>query len=540
MSFVEGVRNYSVVVIGGRATGVGVFRDLCMRGVNTLLVEQKDLAYGTSSRFHGLLHSGGRYAVKDPESAKECREENLLLRSLAKHCIEETEGYFVRLPEDDAAFEQKWLAACMQLGIEEVPIEPQMATVLEPGLSPRIISAYRVPDAAIDGFRLVWQNTVSARKYGGTVRTYTRVIDIKSSNGCVDGITVQNTLTGEVENIGCSFIVNAAGSWAAKVAGLAGIRVEVKPDKGTLLAFNHRFTSRIINRLRPPSDGDIFVPHGSVTILGTTSSPANGPEDMMVSTAEVNRLLDIGKELFEALPKYRILRAFAGTRPLYSVDTGTTGREVSRNFTIIDHSLAGLAVIATIVGGKFTTYRLMAEKMTDFVCKKLSITAQCRTRTEPLLEDAASGVITEGRKLFPAYSFDQAASRLGAELAVVLEAIKADKAKQHVCECEMVTLAEIELAAKDETSFSLEDIRRKTRLGMGTCQGAFCGFRSIGAVMSREICGQRNTVETIQDFLQSRWAGIRPVLWGGQLREAELMRGIYEATLNIDGEIKNE
>ena len=97
----------TVVVIGGGATGTGIFRDLAMRGVDVVLLEQKDLAYGTSSRFHGLLHSGGRYAVKDAEAARECIEENKLLRTVAKHCVEETEGLFVRLPEDDEAFEHK-------------------------------------------------------------------------------------------------------------------------------------------------------------------------------------------------------------------------------------------------------------------------------------------------------------------------------------------------------------------------------------------------------------------------------------------------
>ncbi|MBP2664838.1 MAG: glycerol-3-phosphate dehydrogenase, anaerobic, subunit [Firmicutes bacterium] len=81
----------TVVVIGGGATGVGILRDLSMRGIKTVLVEQKDLAYGTSSRFHGLLHSGGRYAVKDAESAQECIEENTILRKVARYAVEETE-----------------------------------------------------------------------------------------------------------------------------------------------------------------------------------------------------------------------------------------------------------------------------------------------------------------------------------------------------------------------------------------------------------------------------------------------------------------
>ncbi|WP_371371984.1 anaerobic glycerol-3-phosphate dehydrogenase subunit GlpA [Sporomusa aerivorans] len=531
----------TVLIIGGGATGVGILRDLAMRGVKAILVEQKDLAYGTSSRFHGLLHSGGRYAVKDAESAQECIEENMILRKIARHAVEETEGLFVRLPEDDEQFEAAWVAACAKVGIPATPLTPAEAVRLEPQLTSRLVSAYRVPDSAIDGFRLVWQNVMSARRFGGQALTYTEVIAIEHVNNQVVGVKVRNTLTGETRSIACDYIVNAAGSWVGQVAHLAGIDVHVQPDRGVLIAFNHRFTSRVVNRLRPPSDGDIFVPHGSITILGTTSSPASRPDDTIPRTAEVTQLLKIGQPLFEDIYNYRILRTFAGTRPLYSADPSAAGRAASRNFTIIDHEQDGLKGMATIVGGKLTTYRLMAEKMADKVCAKLGVTAECRTAAEPLLEEAPAAVIQGAKRFFPAYSVNQAVSRLGPKLTEVVKAMEASPAKrQLLCECEMVTLAEVEAMAADETSHSLEDVRRKTRMGMGTCQGAFCGFRSVGVAATNELITSKDAPGLIEDFLEARWNGIRPVLWGNQLREAELMRGIYAAALNIDGAVKHE
>lgn len=92
------------------------------------------------------------------------------------------------------------------------------------------------------------------------------------------------------------------------------------------MAFNHRFTSRVINRLRKASDGDIFVPHGSITILGTTSKKTDKPDDTVPDTAEVHELLDIGRVLFPEIDSYRILRTFAGTRPLYTADPSAEGR----------------------------------------------------------------------------------------------------------------------------------------------------------------------------------------------------------------------
>lgn len=532
----------TVVIIGGGATGVGILRDLAMRGVDVLLLEQRDMVYGSSSRYHGLLHSGGRYAVKDAAAGKECIEENTILRKIGKHCVEATEGFFIRLPEDDEAFEEKWVEGCRTVGIPAIPISLEEAWRLEPNLTRRIRSVYRVPDAAIDGFRMAWQNIASARRYGGRVRTYSEVIAIEQSNHQITGVKVKSFLTGSIETIACDFIVNAAGSWAGKIAGLAGIQVHVQPDRGTLLAFNHRLSSRIINRLRPASDGDIFVPHGSITILGTTSSPAESPEDNLPSTQEVLAMMKIGEDTFENLGQYRLLRAFTGTRPLYSADPSAKGRGASRNFVILDHAKDNLLGFASIVGGKFTTYRLMAEKMSDLVCRYLKITTPCRTAEEPLVEDASPKLLAKARQYFPAYGTELAASRLGGErLEKVVNSMEQDPEKrQLVCECENVTLAEIEEAAQDSTSHSLSDVRRKTRMGMGTCQGAFCTFRSVGAVDRQNLAWGQNTNDLLKEFLQGRWNGIRPILWGHVLREMELTRGIYEGMLNINGVIDNE
>ena len=105
------MESYDAIVIGGGATGTGVLRDLAMRGIKALLLEQRDLAHGSSSRFHGLLHSGGRYAVKDPEAAWECIAENAVLRRIAPYCLEAQEGMFVRAGGDDEGYTARWLQA---------------------------------------------------------------------------------------------------------------------------------------------------------------------------------------------------------------------------------------------------------------------------------------------------------------------------------------------------------------------------------------------------------------------------------------------
>ena len=526
-----------VVVIGGGATGTGILRDLSMRGIPALLVEKADLASGSSSRFHGLLHSGARYVVNDPEAAKECIAENTILRRIGRFCVEETEGYFVRTAEDDPEFARRWLAACCECGIEATEIAVAEARLREPNLTPDAVAVYRVPDSAVDGFRLVWHNVMSARRHGGDVRTYCRVTGIESENGKITGVALVNSKTGEKETVHCDFVINATGSWAGEVAALAGLAVPVTPDRGTLLAFNHRFTSRVINRLRKPGDGDIFVPHGSIVIFGTTSIPTTRPDDTTPTSGEILSLIATGAPLFPKIRDYRILRAFAGTRPLYTPDA-STGRAATRNFVLIDHAGEGFSGMITITGGKLTSYRLMAEKTVDFAARHLGVAEPCRTAHESIIPGPGRDLTARAKSIFPVAGMQLATARLGDDLERAVRNAEQDPWKKLLlCECELVTLSEFETVAGEPTSHSLGDIRRRTRLGMGTCQGSFCALRATIALAENALLPGMPPQDLFRQFLQERWHGIRPLLWGCQLREIELERGIYGATLNIDGTV---
>ena len=98
-----------VIIIGGGATGAGIARDCALRGINCILLERRDIATGATGRNHGLLHSGARYAVNDQESAEECIKENKILRNIARHCVDETEGLFITLPEDSLDYQKTFI-----------------------------------------------------------------------------------------------------------------------------------------------------------------------------------------------------------------------------------------------------------------------------------------------------------------------------------------------------------------------------------------------------------------------------------------------
>jgi glycerol-3-phosphate dehydrogenase len=163
---------YDALVIGGGATGGGAALDLALRGLRVALIERHDLTDGTSGRYHGLLHSGGRYAARDPESARECIEENRILRRIVPHAIEDTGGFFITTPDDDPAFADKWLAACRACDIEAEEISVSQMLAEEPALNPATSRAFRVPDASCDSFDVLTALGAALATHNGAVLTY--------------------------------------------------------------------------------------------------------------------------------------------------------------------------------------------------------------------------------------------------------------------------------------------------------------------------------------------------------------------------------
>lgn len=515
-----------VVVIGGGATGAGALRDLAMRGLSALLVERGDFTSGTSGRYHGLLHSGARYVESDPISARHCAEENAVLRRIAPATIEPTGGYFVATPDDPDDYLDRFPAACAAAGIEAEPIALDELFGAEPLLSRQIRAAYRVPDAALEPWELVDANLASAREHGADAWRYHEVIGFeRSAEGAVTAVRVLDALAGEERTIACRAVVSAAGAWAGKVAKLAGADLEMSPGKGSMLILNRRLTSAVVNRLAPPGDGDILVPVHTVCILGTTDVTVPDPDDVHVTRDEVEALLADGERLVPGISGARVLRAYAGSRPLY--DAGEMdraarhdeSREISRAHHVIDHGTRdGVGGLWSIVGGKLTTYRLMARDVVDAVATALGVDARCSTAEEALPRPATGRPYWLGDRL----AAHEAEGGGNAEL---------------VCECEMVTRRRLEHALDERGDSSLDDLRRTTRLGMGPCQGAFCTPRAA-AILDARRPGAAN--EPMRGFVAERFRGTRPIAWGDQLAELWLTAGIFRGTLAVDALAESE
>ena len=532
------MEEFDVIIVGGGITGAGTARDCALRGLRVLLIERNDIATGATGRNHGLLHSGARYAVTDRESASECIKENMILKKIARHCVDETSGLFITLPEDDLGYQATFVKACNAAGIKAEVMDPKEAIRLEPSVNPSIIGAVRVPDGSVDPFRLCAANMVDAKLHGAKVLVYSEVVSFIKEGDTVKGVKVLDHKTGLVTDYYAPVTVNAGGIWGHNIALMAGANVGMFPAKGALLIFAHRVNGVVINRCRKPANADILVPGDTVCIIGTTSTkvPYEECDHIAVTPDEVDLLLTEGAKLAPCLAETRILRAYAGVRPLVSADNDPSGRNISRGIVCLDHETRdGIKGFVTITGGKLMTYRLMAEMATDAVCRKLGLEAACTTASTPLPGSEPGGLEKIARKIWEMPTTAQKASvgRFGSRAA---ELDFDDDKGSLVCECEQVSMGEVDAAIANLEVNNLVDLRRRTRFGMGTCQGELCACRAAGRLARAQDCVSKARGD-LKSFIGERWKGMYPVAWGETLRESSYTQWVYNEVLGLNEEI---
>jgi len=371
-----------VLVVGGGATGAGVARDLALRGVDVVLTDRGGLASGTSGRSHGLLHSGARYAEFDPVGAEECIDENRILRAIAGECIRETGGLFVQLADDDPDYFEEKRRGCEAVGIPVETVDLDAARKQVPGLSTDAERVMEVPDAVVYPSRLVAANAADARENGAAIHPHAPLESLTVADGRVSTARVGGSVDDVVEP---QFVVNAAGAWAGEVAAMAGLDVEMQPTRGVMVSVEYDDLGPVLNRCRDPDDGDIIVPHEREAVLGTTSVPVQDPDEYERADWEVEKTVEECAAMVPAVADAPVVREWWGVRPLYAPDEAENeGRGISRGFFLLDHAADGVANAASIVGGKLTTYRQMAEVTSDLVCENLGVEADCVTAAQRL------------------------------------------------------------------------------------------------------------------------------------------------------------
>jgi len=511
-----------VLVVGGGATGTGVARDLAMRGLAVTLVDRGSLASGTSGSMHSLLHSGARYAVDDGETAALCAAENRTLRDVAGHLVEETGGLFASLPGDPDDYVETALRACEDAGIPTTDLSGATARDREPTLSPDVERSFTVPDAVIDPAGLCVANARAAVRNGADVRTGWRVDDVATDRGAVDTVRIVNDGAadgryswGGSERLDPDYVVNAAGPWAGDVAAMAGLDVPIRHTQGAMVVVERAGLDTVVNRCRPRSEGDIAVPVGGTTVLGTTDRDVDAPDAVDRSPGEVDVLVDELADLVPDVANATPYRAFWGVRALPPEDAEAT-TDVSRAYTIVDHEARDdYWGMTTVFGGKLTIHRHVAEHVADQVCAKFGIDRPCRTADVALPEDPRGASVAES---------NDGARDAGPTPDPVL------------CESVGVRRGAVRAVFEDtdlDTEDDLRPVVQRTGATTGACQGGRCGHR-LAAELYPAVSAT-TVARELDDLLAERWDGSRFACWNGGLARAARTYDLHARTLHRDG-----
>ncbi|MFC3436865.1 FAD-dependent oxidoreductase [Nocardia seriolae] len=464
-----------VLVIGGGITGAGVALDAAARGLRTVLAEKHDFAFGTSRWSSKLVHGGLRYLASGGvgiahESAV---ERDILLTRTAPHLTRALPQVVPLLPNIGAA--QKVLVRAGFLAgdvlrrtagtpASVLPRSRRVAAAEAQRLAPT------VRRARLRGGLLAWDGQLvdDARLVVGIARTAARegasvLTRVEATNVTGTSATLRDTLTGETLDVTARSVVNATGVWADQVDP----SIELRPSRGTHLVFDAAAFGGLTASLTVPIPGStsrfIFAfpaAHNRV-YLGLTDEEAPGPvPDVPHATdAEIDFLLDtVNTVLREPLSCSDIRGTFAGLRPLLRTGGDSTA-DISREHAVLT-SPTGLI---TVVGGKLTTYRKMAEDTVDAAVAHASLpAAPCRTRSLPLV-GAVSGAARDAIAAPP-----RLVERFGSEATAILQLTQQSPAlSAEVAPGMDVTAAEFAFAVTHEGALDESDLLdRRTRIGL--------------------------------------------------------------------------
>jgi glycerol-3-phosphate dehydrogenase len=229
-------------------------------------------------------------------------------------------------------------------------------------------------------------------------------------------------------------------------------------------------------------------------------------------------MLGDGERLVPGFRDTRALRVWAGVRPLFQdakAEQVKDTRDVSRTHAVVDHRTRdGVTGLLTMSGGKLTTLRLMAQDIVDAMCEQLGDPRPSRTEHEQ-----------------PPGNEGESTYKIGARLQRREETLLDE---QLICECELIGRSRLEAAMRRRGSHNLDDIRRAMRLGMGPCQGGFCIYRATGILHAVDRLDGEQAADSLVGFLEERWKGVWPILYGDQLRQARLDDWIFQGLLDVE------
>ena len=547
----DGPFDRDVIVIGGGVNGTGVARDCALRGLSVALFERNDIAFGASGNSSGMIHGGPRYLTNDPDVTYSSCLDSGHIQRVAPHLLFRIPfllpvfgtglGARVLLNGYDAFFSLYDKYQPLKRGKPHVRLAGDDLRVLEPGLVGGVFGGVTFDEWGIDGARLCIANAVDAVERGAEVRVHTTVTQIlRREDGGAYGVRYRNRHTAESGRVTARAIVNATGAWAPITADLGGLErsaTPIRPGKGIHVFLDRRLTNYAIMASSIDGRQVFLMPWQNMSVLGTTDDDYYGDLDDVIATRdEVEYLFQAVERVFPAVRSARAIGTWGGVRPtLYG--WGGNEDELSREHRIVDHAEHHADGLYSMIGGKLASYRLFSEEMTDVLAKRLGNDQPCRTHTSPLpggdeAVDPMQLVLDGGMEAVTATRLEY---RHGARSLRVLERMQRNPREAAVvCPCEPVTEAEIRYVVEHEFAATVDDVSRRTRLGLGSCGGMRCALRCGRIVADARGLSPDQGTKLSLSFLNGARRRRLPALNPDQARQEALSLASLRAELGPD------
>jgi glycerol-3-phosphate dehydrogenase len=478
---------FDIVVIGGGVTGTGTALDAATRGLSTALIEQRDYASGTSSRSSKLLHGGLRYLeqMNFRLVAEALHERNLMLNRLCPHLARPVAFLY---PLQHRVWERAYVGAGIMLydimataAGTPMPrhrhLSKRKALSVAPSLGKNsLVGGIRYWDAQVDDARHTMNIARTAVHHGAAVASSTRAVGLAMDGDRVTGVEARDLESGDVFIIKARQVINTAGVWVDKIQDMAGLENDdIRASKGIhLVVPRSRIKGETGMILRTDQSVLFVIPWDDHWIIGTTDTDWNlDLAHPAASQSDIDYLLEnVNSVLAEPLTEADIEGVYAGLRPLMSGESEATSK-VSREHLVLD-SAPGLT---SVVGGKYTTYRVMAKDAVDRAARHLDTSVPSSiTQYLPLVGAVGySDLWNDRERLAPDLDLDVAwvehlLGRYGTLVHQVLDLIRSQPALGEPLEgAENYLAVEIEYAVSHEGALHLDDVlTRRTRISIET------------------------------------------------------------------------
>ncbi|MBK7583664.1 MAG: glycerol-3-phosphate dehydrogenase/oxidase [Myxococcales bacterium] len=520
-----------VVVIGGGVNGSGVARDAALRGLKVALFERNDIAFGASGNSSGMIHGGPRYLTYDPDVTHTSCLDSGHIQRIAPHLLFripflvpiERGGYpaSVALTGYDAFFDLYDEYQELKRGKPHVRLSRDELRQLEPGLVADAVGGISFDEWGIDGARLCIGSIVDAMENGAEVFVHTTVTEVmRREDGAVTGVRYRDRMTGETGIRTAKVVVNATGAWAPLTSTLAGLQpkaARIRPGKGIHVFLDRRLTNYAVVATAIDGRQVFLLPWQNMSVLGTTDDDYYGDLDDVVATGdEVRYLTQAVARVFPAVRSARAIGTWGGVRPtLYG--WGMNEDKLSREHEVVDHAEHGADGLYSMIGGKLASYRIFAEEMTDVLAARLGNTGAKRTHVSPLPggDEVIDPLSLTDEGLIEPVAAVRLEFRHGSRALRVMERIAREPREARVvCACEPVLEAEVRYVVEHELACTVEDVSRRTRLGLGSCGGMRCAAQCgaiVAAIKGKSPeAGRHDALRFLDGALRRRIAALGP------------------------------